>query len=143
MVAFVQSFEQKAGSLYSPTGSLLEFETVGDQNNFVDPQKNYLEIKFRVVQSNGNYLRFTTRDANNTDTTNLVNSILHLLFIDCSMSAKGINFASANGHYAHKSFIETELSHGLDAKKTWLKCQGYEYEADPSGVPAATAQFDK
>ena len=23
-------------------------------------------------------------------------------------------------------------------KKTWLKCQGYEYEADPTGVPAAT-----
>ena len=23
-------------------------------------------------------------------------------------------------------------------KKNWLKCQGYEYEADPTGVPAAT-----
>ena len=22
-------------------------------------------------------------------------------------------------------------------KKTWLKCQGYDYEADPTGVPAA------
>ena len=143
MIIFGQSFEQKAGSLYSPTASSLEFETVGDKNHFVDLQKNYLEIKFGVVQSNGNDLRFTTRDANNTDTTNLVNSILRLLFIDCSMSAKGIKFSSANGHYAHKSSIETELSHGMDAKKTWLKCQGYEYEADPSGFPAATAQFDK
>ena len=54
------------------------------------------------------------------------------------MSANGIKISSANGHYAHKSFIETEFSHGSDAKKTWLKCQGYEYEADPTGVPAAT-----
>ena len=23
-------------------------------------------------------------------------------------------------------------------KKTWLNCQGYDYEADPTGVPAAT-----
>ena len=35
-------------------------------------------------------------------------------------------------------FIETEFSHGSDANKSWLKCQGYEYEADPTGVPAAT-----
>ena len=31
-----------------------------------------------------------------------------------------------------KNLIETEYSHGTDAKKTWLKCQGCEYEANPA-----------
>ena len=128
----------KKRTLYSPTGSSLEFEIVGDRNNFIDLQKIYLEIKFRVVQSNGNDLRFNTGDANNSDSPHLVNNALHSLFTDCSASANGIKISFANGHYAHKSFIETEFSHGSDAKKTWLICQGYEYEADPTGVPAAT-----
>ena len=74
LVTFDQSFEQKTGPLYSPSGSPLEFEVVGGH---------------------------------------------------------------ANGHYAHKSFIETEFSHGTDAKNTWLKFQGYEYEANPSAIANA------
>ena len=90
LVTFDQSFKQKTGPLYSPTGSSLEFEIVGDRNNFIDLQKIYLEIKFRVVRSNGNDLRFTTGDANNSDTPHLVNNTLHSLFTDCSVSANGI-----------------------------------------------------
>ena len=97
-----------------------------------------MEIKFRVVRNNGNDLRFTRGDANNSDTPHLVNNVLHSRFADCTVSANGIKISSAKGHYAHKSFIETEFSHGSDVKKTWLKCQGYDYEADPTGVPAAT-----
>ena len=44
--------------------------------------------------------------------------------------------SSANGNYAHKSFIETEFSHIKDAKSTWLACQGYSYEANPGGIAA-------
>ena len=138
LATFDQSFEQKTGPLYSPLGSSLEFEIVGDTNNFIDLQKYHLEIKFRFVQSNGNNLRFTTGDSNNSDTPHLVNNNLHSLFNDCSVSANGVKISSNTGHYAPKRFIETEFSHGSDAKKTWLKCQGYEYEADPTGVPAAT-----
>ena len=54
------------------------------------------------------------------------------------MSANVNKISSANGHYAHKFFIETEFSHGSDAKNTWLKCQGYEYESDPNTIPNAT-----
>ena len=45
LVTFDQSFEQKTGPLYSPSGSSLEFEVVGDRNNFIDLQKICLEIK--------------------------------------------------------------------------------------------------
>ena len=109
LVTFDQVFEQKTGPLYSPTGSSLEIEIVGDQNNFIDLQKIFLEVKCCIVQSNGNNLRYTTGDANASETPFFVNNILH-----------------------------TEFSHGSDATSTWLNCQGYEYESDPNTIPNAT-----
>ena len=143
LVTFDQSFEQKTGPLYSPSGSSLEFEVVGDRNNFIDLQKIYLEIKCRILQTDGTDLRFTAGDANASDLPYFANNILHSLFADCTVSANGIKISTANGHYAHKSFIETEFSHGTDAKKTWLKCQGYEYEENPGTIPAAISDIRK
>ena len=48
-----------------------------------------------------------------------------------------MKISNANGNYAHKSFIETELSHNKDAKKTLLACLGNSYEEDPSAIKAA------
>ena len=138
LVTFDHSFEQNTGPLYSPSGSSLEFEVVGDRNNFIDLQKNYLEVKCRIQNVDGTDLRYTAGDATATDAAHFVNNVLHSLFADCTVSANGIKISSANGHYAHKSFIETEFSHGADAKKTWLRCQGYEYELNPAGIAAAS-----
>ena len=66
-------------------------------------------------------------------------NILHSFFADC-VSANGIIISTANGHYAHKSFIEIEFSHGSDAKKT---CQSYEYEETPGTIPAAISDIRK
>ena len=118
LITFDQSFEQKTGPLYSPSGSALEFEVVGDRNNFIDLQKIYLQIKCRILQTDGTDLRYTHGDANASDLPHFANNILHSLFTHCTVSAFGIKISTANGHYAHKSFIETEFPHGADAKKT-------------------------
>ena len=118
LVTFDQSFEQKTGPLYSPSGSSLEFEVVGDRNNFIDLQKIYLEVKCPIQNVDGTELRYTAGDATATDAAYFVNNVLHSLFSDCIVSANGKKISSANGHYAHKSFIETEFSHGAEAKKT-------------------------
>ena len=47
-----------------------------------------------------------------------------------------MKISNANGNYLHKSFIEIEFSHNKDAKNTWLACQGYSYEEDPSAIKA-------
>ena len=67
-----------------------------------------------------------------------INNVLHSLFASCTVSANGIKISSANGHYAHKRFIEKEFLHETDAKKTWLRCHGYEYETNPAGIAAAS-----
>ncbi len=135
LVTFDSAFEQKIGPSYSPTGPTLEFEVIGDRNNFIDLQKIYLEIKCRIRNTNGTVLAYTAGQDDQSDLPVLVNNSLHSLFSECSVTANGVKVSSANGLYAHKSFIETEFSHGKDAKDTWLKCQGYTYETDPAADP--------
>ena len=97
-----------------------------------------MEVKCRIPNADRNDLQYTAGDAPATDASFFVNNVLHSLFVDCTVSANGIKISSANGHYAHKSFIETEFSHGAYAKKTWLSCQGYEYEPNPASAVAAS-----
>ena len=95
LVPFDQSIEQKIGPLYSPSGSSLKFEVVGDRNNFIDLQKIYLEVKCRIQSADGTDLRYTAGDATATDAEYFVNNVLHSLFTDCVVSANGIkNFLS-------------------------------------------------
>ena len=131
LITFDSSFEQKIGPIYSPNGPTLEFEVVGDRNNFLDLQKIFLEIKCKIKQSDGNDLRYDATDATQTDTPIFVNNTLHSLFSECTVTANGIKISNANGVYAHKAFIETEYSNGKEAKETWLRCQGYTYEQHP------------
>ena len=46
--------------------------------------------------------------------------------------------ATTKANFSHKSFIETVFSHGNDANKTLLACQGYFYEDSPSGIDGAS-----
>ena len=57
LVTFKKAFTQKIGPSYSPDGPMLEFEVLGDRNNFIDLQRTRLEIVARVVQNNGKKLR--------------------------------------------------------------------------------------
>ena len=140
LVTFDGSFCQKFGPVYSPNGPMLEFEVAGDRNNFIDLQKIFLEIKCKIVQSSDADLKYdntAAADVTKTDAPYFCNNVLHSLLSDCTVSANGLKISSANGNYAHKSFIETEFSHNTDAKSTWLACQGYSYEANPRGIAAS------
>ena len=50
--------------------------------------------------------------------------------------------STTNANFAQKSFIKTDFSHGNDAKKTWLACQGYYYEDNPSGIDGANGRAE-
>ncbi|XP_075250834.1 uncharacterized protein F54H12.2-like [Convolutriloba macropyga] len=136
LVTFENAFTQKIGPSISPDGPVLEFEVLGDRNNFFDLQKIVLEIKCKITQANDAELRAGT-EAANRDTPYFVNNTLHSLFSECTVSANGIKISNTNGNYAHKGFIETEFSHGDSAKNTWLVCQGYYYEDEPQKVDGA------
>ena len=131
LITFDSSSEQKIGPIYSPNWPTLDFEVVGDRNNFLHLQKIFLEIKCKIIQNDGNNLRYDAADATMTDSPIFVNNTLHSLFSEGTVTANGIKISNANGAYAHKAFIETEYSNGKEAKDTWLRCQGYTYEEGP------------
>ena len=45
-----------------------------------------------------------------------------------------MKISNTNGNYAHKAFIETEISSSRTAKGTWLVCQGYYFENEPQKI---------
>ena len=61
-------------------------------------------------------------------------------FSECTMSLNGEKISTTNANFALRSFIETEFSHGNDAKKTWLAFQGYFHEHNPSGIDWANGR---
>ena len=142
LFTFENAFTQKIGLSYSPDGPMLEFDVLGDKNNFIDLQRARLEIVARIVQNNGNVLRTHSTEAAQRDTPYLVNNPLSSLFSGCTMSLNGQKISTTNANFAQKSFIETELSHGNDAKKTRLACQGYQYENNPPGIDGANGRAE-
>ena len=120
---------------------MLEFEVLGDRNNFIDLQKLLLEIKCKISRNNDGDLR-TETDATITDAPYFSNNPLHSFFLECTVSANGVKISNTNGNYAHKAFIETEFSSGKTAKNTWLVCQGYYYEDEPAKIDNTDGRAD-
>ena len=122
-ITFDNAFTQKVGPSYSPDGPMLEFEVLGDRNNFIDLQKLLLEIKCKLSRNNDGDLR-TVTDAVNKEASYLSSNKLHSVFTECTLSSNDDIFSNTNGNYAHKAFIETEFLSRKTAKNTWLVCQG-------------------
>ena len=102
---------------------MLEFELLGNRNNFIELQKLLLEIKCKNSRNNDGNLR-TGTDAANTDTPYLSNNALHSLFSECTVSANGVKISNPRGNYAHKAFIETEFSSEKTAKNNIASLSG-------------------
>ena len=96
--------------MYSPNGTMLEFEMAGDRNIFIDLKNFFLEIKYKIVQGSEADLKYdagAAAEVTKTDAPYFCNNVLHSLFSDCTVSANGLKISNANGNYAHKSFIKT------------------------------------
>ena len=141
LITFDNALTQKVGPSYSPDGPMLEFEVLGDMNNFIDLQKLLLEIKRKISRNNDGDLR-TGTDSTNTDAPYFSNNAFHSLSSECTVSANGVKISNTNAKYAHKVFIEMEFSSGKTAKKTWLVCQGYYYEDEPAKIDGTDGRAD-
>ena len=79
LITFDNASTQKVGPSYCPDDALLDFEILGDRNNFIDLQK--FEIKCKISRNNDGDLR-TGTDAASTDAPYLSNNALHYLFLE-------------------------------------------------------------
>ena len=57
------------------------------------------------------------------------NNTLHTLFSHVELYSNGKLISPSSNCYLHSAFIETELTADTEGKKTWAKCQGYNYLA--------------
>ena len=57
LITFDNAVTQKVEISFSPDGPMLEFEVLGDRNNFIDLQKLLLEIKCKISRKNDGNLR--------------------------------------------------------------------------------------
>ncbi len=133
LINFVNSVVQEHLPISSPNGPTMEFKVSGEQNYFVDMNNIFLHLVVQIKNTDNTNLRYdaTDLDPGTSDLPKFVNNIMHSLFSECDVYANGIKISSANGLYGHKAYVETEMSHNMACKETWLKCQGFNYEADP------------
>jgi len=132
LVSLDSGFEQRVGPIYATDGPTIECKVVGDRNNFIDMNHIFLEVVASIHQHDGTNLRYDATTAADSDEPCFVNNALHSMFSECDVYTNGIKISSANGLYAHKSYLETEMSHSKEAKETWLICQGYNFESNPA-----------
>ena len=138
---------KKIGPFCSPDDPMLEIEVLGDRNNFIDLQRTRLEIVASIVQTTGNGIQCRTNTGNilrmqDKDTHHTWSVIVFHLFFRKYNVLEWRKLSKTNGSFAQKSFIETDFLHGKDAKQTWLTCQSYYYEDDPSGIAGANKRVE-
>ena len=141
LITFDNAFTQNVGPSYSPDGPILEFEVLGDRNNFIDLQKLVLEIKCKISRNNDGDLR-TGTDATKTEAPYFSNNALHSLFSECTVSANGVKISNTNGnnltkHSLKRNFLQEKLQ-----KNAWLVCQGFYYENEPAKIDGADGHAD-
>ena len=73
-------FTQKNDPSYSLDSPMLEFEVLGDRNNYIDVQRTHLEIVACTVQINGKVLRFHATEAAQRGTPYVVINSLSSFF---------------------------------------------------------------
>ena len=76
LVTFENAFTQKIVPFCSPDSPMLEFEVLGDRNNFIDLQRTCLQIVARGVQNKGKVLQTHATETAQRDTPYLVNNPL-------------------------------------------------------------------
>ncbi len=91
LIAFTDAFEQRVGCLYSPNGPTIEFNVIGDSNNFIDLTKIYLEITCCIQKGAGVALE---HGGGTDDEPIFLNNTLHSLFSDCDIYLNGTKVSS-------------------------------------------------
>ena len=124
LINYEGSHDQEVFPQVGCRGAQLDFVVTSDNRNLVDLNKIVLDIDCTIYKADGK------TPAEEVLPVCFANNTLHSLFSHAEVFIDGILVSSSNNTYHHAAFIETEMTTDLDAKATWARCQGYEYQAD-------------
>ena len=111
----------------------IEFLIKGSGEEYIDLANTYIHVQARVTKPDG--LDLTVEDDNLVVPENL---FLHTLFSEVDVSLNGVLVSTSSNTYPYRSYIETLLNYGRDAKDTQLassmfytsKTSPYPFSAD-------------
>ena len=93
-------------------GGPLEFNVDAVQDQYTDLSSSYLDIECSVVRTDGGGLGATADDVKAWPGDNMLHSIFKR--VTFAVSGQDVEYVP---NYPYRSYIETLLSHGVDAKK--------------------------
>lgn len=107
-------------------GPTLEFEFKTARNVFVELDNIKLKLGVKIVKNGNDDLEDGTDDE-----VLFANNVMHSIFSNAEIQYNNEQVYTSNGLFAHKCFIETEMSTTVGAKEV-LAAQGYTYEQEPN-----------
>jgi hypothetical protein len=108
---------------YNPISSIVhglpvEFFVNGSGSDYIDIANTQLYVRVKITRANGEDI-----DAN--DVVAPVNLTIHSLFSEVDLKLNDTLVSSTNNTYAYRSYLETLLSYGCDAKNSQLTSAMY------------------
>lgn len=121
------SVEKSLFSNYQPLSSLdgngpIEFYIAGSSDYYLDLSQTLLQVKVKVLTSTGADLT--------TEVVAPVNNFFHSLFNKIDLQVQDKLIGDTNTTYPYKSYLETLLSYGQDAKQSQLSTELFYKESD-------------
>lgn len=103
---------------YNPISSLndatpIEFVVNGSGQEYIDLANTQLYVKAQILQNNNNNIAANAA-------VGPVNNFLHSLFSEVDIKVNDTLLSSTNNTYSYRSYLETLLSYGKDAKQSQL-----------------------
>ena len=153
----LSSHEQEIYPTISLDENSIGFEFQTDRNVYVNVRQTYLALKKKLVKGRGfdSYKTTEKKKEHKEDTVftetddddvecieeeegvphiTHMNNILHFIFPNAELYIDNHQIYNSNGLYAHKSHISHNFKNTLSDYKGVLRCEGYDYEADPENL---------
>ena len=131
------SIQSARWSEYLPISTIqgntpLEFVIEGSGDDYLDLSSVMLYVRTKITQLNGDDLEAASDAAP-------INLLLHSLFCQVDVSLNNVLISSSTSTYAYRSYIETLLTYGSDAKKSQFSSELY-YRDDPGRFNAVNRE---
>ena len=124
--------------------------------NYIDARHNYIVVTLKIVKVDGSSITPAVPDVGEAaqphDLIGPINCLGKTFFRNVRVFISGRQVYDANNLYAYRTFLETELNHGWDAKHSHLEAGGYEEDKpgakidspkDNTGLKARAKPYEK
>ena len=122
LIIYESSYDQEVFPHEGCGGPQLDFLVTAEVKNLIDLNRILLSVNVDVYKKDGK-----TRAKMNEPPIGFSTNTLHTLFSHADLYLNGKLFSHSNNCYLHAAFIQTELTTDTEGKKTWAKCQSYDY----------------